>query len=46
MKLKAISISGQRSKDFVDISYALNHFLNPIHVIKRLIYFDDVDLTD
>lgn len=61
MKLNAISISGQRSKDFVDIYYALNHFsiadiisfyaekykqLNATHVIKSLIYFDDVDLTD
>lgn len=61
MKLNAISISGQRSKDFIDIYYALNHFsiaeivsfyaekykqLNPAHVIKSLIYFDDVDLAD
>lgn len=61
MKLNAISISGQRSKDFIDIYYALHHFsiteiisfyaekykqLNPTHVIKSLIYFDDVDLTD
>jgi hypothetical protein len=60
MKLNAISISGQRSKDFIDIYYALNHFsiseiisfytekykqLNPAHVIKSLIYFDDVDLA-
>lgn len=61
MKLNAISISGQRSKDFIDVYYALNHFsiaeiisfysekykqLNPVHVIKSLIYFDDVDLAD
>lgn len=61
MKLNAISISGQRSKDFVDIYYALNNFsladiisfyaekykqLNTAHVLKSLIYFDDVDLTD
>ncbi|MEO6893903.1 MAG: nucleotidyl transferase AbiEii/AbiGii toxin family protein [Ginsengibacter sp.] len=61
MKLNAISISGQRSKDFIDIYYALRHFsiseiisfyaekyrqLNSTHVIKSLIYFDDVDLAD
>ena len=61
MKLNAISISGQRSKDFIDIYYALNHFSiteiisfyaekyrqsNSTHVLKSLIYFDDVDLTD
>lgn len=61
MKLNAISISGQRSKDFIDIYYALNHFsineiisfytekykqTNSSHVIKSLIYFNDVDLAD
>src|SRR6185312_6797690 len=61
MKLNAVSISGQRSKDFIDIYYALNHFsikeiisfyaekyrqLNSTHVIKSLIYYDDVDLAD
>jgi hypothetical protein len=61
MKLNAISISGQRAKDFVDIYYALNYFsitdiisfyaekyhqLNPTHVIKSLIYFDDADVSD
>ena len=61
MKLNAVSISGQRSKGFIDIYYALNHFsikeiisfyaekyrqLNSTHVIKSLIYYDDVDLAD
>jgi hypothetical protein len=61
MKLNAISISGQRSKDFIDIYFALNHFSikemisfyakkykqsNTVHLIKSLIYFDDVDLED
>jgi len=61
MKINAISISGQRSKDFIDIYYALSHFsmdemisfysekykqINCTHVIKSLIYFDDVDLSD
>lgn len=61
MKLNAISISGQRSKDFVDIWYALNEFTlgemlsfykkkynqdNTSHILKSLIYFDDVDLSD
>jgi hypothetical protein len=61
MKLNAISISGQRSKDFVDIWYALNQFTleemlsfykkkynqdNTSHILKSLIYFDDVDLSD
>lgn len=61
MKLNAISVSGQRSKDFIDIFYALKKY--PIsemlgfyktkydqqqteHVLKSLIYFDDVDLSD
>lgn len=61
MKLNAISISGQRSKDFVDIYYGLENYSIPdmirfyktkynqesaAHVLKSLIYFDDVDLTD
>lgn len=61
MKLNAISVSGQRSKDFVDIYFALKHFSlrkilgfyqnkykqhDSTHVIKSLVYFDDVDLTD
>ncbi len=61
MKLNAISISGQRSKDFVDIWYALNKYeisdmigfymakynqAQASHVLKSLIFFDDVDLAD
>ena len=63
MKLNAISISGQRSKDFIDIYFALRdrrYELHEIidfykikygqegdmHVIKGLVYFDDVDLAD
>ena len=61
MKLNAISISGQRSKDFVDIYFALKHYSikqllsfyaekyqqeNITHIIKSLVYFDDVDLSD
>lgn len=61
MKLNAISTSGQRSKDFVDIYYALQRFTieimldlykkkynqkNVTHVLKSLIYFDDIDLSD
>lgn len=60
MKLNAISVSGQRSKDFVDIYYGLNNFSiadmvtfyktkydqsSASHVLKSLIYFDDVDLA-
>lgn len=60
-KLNAISLSRQRSKDFVDIYFALKHFSlreilgfyqnkymqhDSTHVIKSLVYFDDVDLTD
>lgn len=60
MKLNAISVSGQRSKDFIDIFYALNDFTiaeiltfykekyeqaSVSHIIKSLIYFDDVDLA-
>jgi hypothetical protein len=61
MKLNAISTSGQRSKDFIDIYYLLDHFdiaeiltfyktkylqENDTFVLKSLIYFDDVDLSD
>lgn len=61
MKLNAIASSGQRSKDFIDIYYALNVFdleqmldfykqkynqTNIAHVLKNLIWFDDVDLSD
>lgn len=60
MKLNAISISGQRAKDFVDVYYALHDYSisemlafyqtkysqsNSAHVLKSLIYFDDVDLV-
>ncbi|HUU39444.1 MAG TPA: nucleotidyl transferase AbiEii/AbiGii toxin family protein [Desulfatiglandales bacterium] len=63
MKLNAISLSGQRSKDFVDIYFLLEgkRFImddmvkfyqtkynqhGEMHVIKSLIYFNDVDLSD
>ena len=61
MKLNAISVSGQRSKDFIDVYYALekynvrqivsfyrNKYNQPgdMHILKSLIYFDDVDLSD
>ncbi len=61
MKLNAVSTSGQRSKDFVDIYYALQKYEvsslilfykekygqeNETHIIKSLIYFDEVDLSD
>jgi hypothetical protein len=61
MKLNAISTSGQRSKDFIDIFYLLQNYdpgsmlgfyqkkykqENVGHILKSLIYFDDVDLTD
>jgi len=61
MKLNAISTSGQRSKDFIDIYYLLNKFKisdmlgfykrkykqeNDSAIVKSLIYFDDVDLSD
>jgi len=63
MKLNAISVSGQRSKDFIDIyfvlenkKYSLNDMLKfyqmkysqtgDMHVLKSLMYFDDVDLSD
>ena len=61
MKLNAISTSGQRSKDFIDIFYLLNNYdlgrmlgfyqkkyrqENVGHILKSLIYFEDVDLAD
>lgn len=61
MKLNAIATSGQRSKDFIDIYFALSRFdldnmldfyqrkynqTNVVHVLKSLIYYDDVDLSD
>lgn len=61
MKLNAIATSGQRSKDFIDIYFALNEFdledmldfykrkykqSNVVHVLKSLIWFGDVDLSD
>ncbi|MHC1777702.1 MAG: nucleotidyl transferase AbiEii/AbiGii toxin family protein [Lentimicrobium sp.] len=61
MKLNAISMSGQRSKDFIDIYYLLKSYTlenmmdfykekydqqNRAFVLKSLIYFDDVDLSD
>jgi len=61
MKLNAISVSGQRSKDFVDVFFGLdNHSLAQMvgyyqekydqkqasHVMKSLVYFDEVDLAD
>ena len=61
MKLNAISVSGQRSKDFIDIFYALERYSiaemvsfyqkkygqqNDMHVLKSLVFFEDVDLSD
>ena len=61
MKLNAISTSGQRSKDFIDIFYLLHNYdlgnmlkfyqkkyrqENVGHILKSLIYYDDVDLAD
>jgi hypothetical protein len=61
MKLNAISTSGQRSKDFIDIYYLLEQYIledmlgfykkkynqdNLSFILKSLIYFDDVDLSD
>lgn len=63
MKLNAISVSGQRSKDFIDIYFVLEEHrfsiadmlkfyrmkysqAGDMHVLKSLIYFDDVDLSD
>jgi hypothetical protein len=61
MKLNAIATSGQRSKDFIDIFYLLDHYdigdmlafyktkydqQNDTFLLKSLIYFDEVDLSD
>lgn len=61
MKLNVISTSGQRSKDFIDIYFLLEHYnigqmlsfyrkkyaqQNDTFILKSLIYFDDVDLSD
>ena len=61
MKLNAISTSGQRSKDYIDIfflfdKYDVKEMLSYYqkkydqehvgHILKSLVYFDDVDLTD
>jgi len=61
MKLNAISISGQRVKDFIDIYYLLKSYsvsdmirfykikyasFNEVNVLKSLVWFDDIDLTD
>ncbi|HEX2396157.1 MAG TPA: nucleotidyl transferase AbiEii/AbiGii toxin family protein [Bacteroidales bacterium] len=61
MKLNAISTSGQRSKDFIDIYFLLEQYdigqmlsfyqkkygqQNDTFILKSLIYFDDVDLSD
>lgn len=63
MKLNAISVSGQRSKDYIDIFFTMENdryliadmlkfyqtkYNQPgeMHVLKSLIYFDDVDLSD
>jgi len=60
MKLNAISISGQRPKDFIDIFFLLDKYTmremlsyyqkkygqdHVGHILKSLVYFDDVDLT-
>lgn len=61
MKLNAITVSGQRSKDYIDIYYILEkydintiipfyqqkyHQQGEMHVLKSLVYFKDVDLSD
>jgi hypothetical protein len=62
MKLNAISVSGQRSKDFIDIFFVLEDKYSiadmlkfyrmkygqdgDMHVLKSLVYFNDVDLSD
>lgn len=61
MKLNAISVSSQRSKDFIDLFFALNHYSiaemisfyqkkynqpSDMHILKSLVYFEDVDLSD
>lgn len=62
MKLNAISNSGKRVKDFIDMYFLLKEFtleemltfyckkygqeFPPLHVLKSLTYFDEVDLND
>jgi hypothetical protein len=61
MKLNAISTSGQRAKDFIDVYYLFELFdldsllsfyktkynqENDIFILKSLVYFDEVDLSD
>lgn len=61
MKINAISVSGERVKDFIDIYYLLDSFSiaellqlygrkyshrNPMHAIKSLVYFDNIDQSD
>jgi hypothetical protein len=63
MKLNAISTSGQRSKDFIDIYFVLEEQRygmadmirfyqmkynqeGDMHVLKSLVYFEDVDLSE
>ena len=61
MKLNAISVNGQRVKDFIDIYFLLGTFTieamlsfykkkytlqNEVNVLKSLIWFNDVDLSD
>jgi hypothetical protein len=61
MKLNAIAVSGQRSKDFIDLYFALPEYsLDSLlqfykqkydqgsvgHILKSLVYFEDVDLVD
>lgn len=61
MKLNAISTSGQRSKDYVDVYYLMEEYSlqdmldfyrtkydqqNDAFILKSLIYFDEVDLSD
>lgn len=61
MKLNAITVSGQRVKDFIDIfflleKYSIENMLdfykrkytlqNEVNVLKSLIWYNDVDLSD
>ncbi|MFZ4402246.1 MAG: nucleotidyl transferase AbiEii/AbiGii toxin family protein [Bacteroidales bacterium] len=61
MKLNAITCSGQRVKDFIDIYFLLDIYTidsmlgfykkkytlqNEVNVLKSLVWFNDVDLTD
>ena len=62
MKLNAVSVSGQRVKDFIDIYFILEENMYKIsdmlkfyqskynqqgdmHILKSLLYFEDVDLS-